>query len=417
MTARDHQTMTRRGFVARAAAGAAVTAVPAIAGADDPLRSIGLDVSVIAGIQARASQDLGFPVSGQALGYGEMFSAMLHHNDRYDVAEGYYNDMDAMWPAGVWQPVDTHRIMDWDRVSDLAKTGRLTPQSRQGEGDAPFRHLWVDAGGRRSMEESRYVTMVPDCHNADSIGYNPESTGRPIESWAALLNEDFAGRVSLINVPQVGAMDAALAVEAAGLHEFADKANMTPGEIDALVAILVERKKAGHFGGLWESTGESVDLMVTGAVALGSMWSPAVTAARARGIPCVYASPAEGLRGWHGGLAISSKATGRALDRAYDYINWWLSGWAGAFVARHGYYMSVPDNVKRHLEPEEWDFWYAGKPARRNLPDPYGTIVVRKGEVRDGGSYWDRFSNIAVWNSLMDENGYLVERWNEFLAA
>jgi putative spermidine/putrescine transport system substrate-binding protein len=37
--------------------------------------------------------------------------------------------------------------------------------------------------------------------------------------------------------------------------------------------------------------------------------------------------------------------------------------------------------------------------------------------VRDGGSYWDRFKNIAVWNSLMDENDYLVKRWTEFLTA
>ena len=39
------------------------------------------------------------------------------------------------------------------------------------------------------------------------------------------------------------------------------------------------------------------------------------------------------------------------------------------------------------------------------------------GEVRDGGSYEDRFRKIAVWNSLMDENDYLVKRWTEFLSA
>jgi putative spermidine/putrescine transport system substrate-binding protein len=147
------------------------------------------------------------------------------------------------------------------------------------------------------------------------------------------------------------------------------------------------------------------------------MWSPAVTAIKAEGVPCVYAFPKEGMRGWHGGCAISARVSGKALDQTYEYLNWWLDGWAGAFVARQGYYMSVPDNVKKHLEPEEWDFWYEGKPAAKELPDPFGTIIVEKGEVRDGGSYWDRFSNIAVWNSLMDENDYLVKRWTEFLSA
>ena len=222
---------------------------------------------------------------------------------------------------------------------------------------------------------------------------------------------------ALLNVPQIGTMDAALAVEALGLMKFGDKGNMTREEIDFLIDFLIEKKKAGHFRAFWETFGQSVNLMVSGEVALESMWSPAVTAIKAEGVPCIYASPKEGMRGWHGGLAISAKVTGKQLDQAYEYINWWLSGWPGAFVARQGYYMSVPDNVKKFLEPEEWDFWYLGKPAAKELPDPFDTIIVEKDEVRDGGSYWDRFKNIAVWNSLMDENDYLVKRWTEFLSA
>ena len=157
--------------------------------------------------------------------------------------------------------------------------------------------------------------------------------------------------------------------------------------------------------------------MTSGEVALESMWSPAVSAVNAEGVPCIYADPKEGMRGWHGGLAISSKLKGKRLSQAYAYIDWWLDGWAGAFVARQGYYMSVPDNVKKALPKDEWDYWYEGKPAARELPDPYGDPAVAKGNIRDGGSYWKRFSNIAVWNSIMDENDYLVKRWNEFLSA
>jgi putative spermidine/putrescine transport system substrate-binding protein len=192
---------------------------------------------------------------------------------------------------------------------------------------------------------------------------------------------------------------------------------MTREEIDFLIDFLIEKKKEGHFRAFWETFGQSVNLMVSGEVVLQSMWSPAVTAVKAEGVSCIYAFPKEGMRGWHGGLAISAQVAGARLDQAYEYINWWLSGWAGAFVARQGYYMSVPENVQKYLEPEEWDYWYLGKPAAKELPDPYGTIVVPEGEVRDGGSYWDRFRNIAVWNSLMDENDYLVKRWTEFLSA
>jgi putative spermidine/putrescine transport system substrate-binding protein len=134
-------------------------------------------------------------------------------------------------------------------------------------------------------------------------------------------------------------------------------------------------------------------------------------------VKCIYASPKEGMRGWHGACAISAKTQGKALDSAYEYLNWWLDGWAGAFVARQGYYMSAYTPVKDHLSPEEWDYWYLGKPAAKELNDPFGNPLVAKGEVRDGGSYEQRFKKIAVWNSIMKENDYLVKRWTEFINA
>ncbi len=411
--------LSRRRFVltTAGAAAAGTMAAPAIVYGAETIRTIGLGVSIINEIQSRASKDTGDRIRGQALGYGAMVGKMLNQNDQYEVGEGYFNDMDLMIPSKVWQPIDTRRIKNWDKVSNLTKTGRLTPGSSLGQGDAPFRHLWLNADGTRAGGPSRYISMLPGWHNADSIGYNPEETGRRIESWAELFSPDFKGKVALVNAPQIGTMDAAMAVEAMGMMKFGDKGDMTRAEIDKLVNFLIEKKKEGHFRAFWETFGQSVNLMVSGEVAIQSMWSPAVTAVKAEGVPCIYAAPKEGMRGWHGGCAISARVTGRQLDAAYEYLNWWLDGWAGAFVARQGYYMSVWSNVKDHLSQEEWDFWYLGKPAARELSDPFGTPIVKKGEVRDGGSYEARFKNIAVWNSLMKENDYLVKRWTEFLSA
>ena len=87
--------------------------------------------------------------------------------------------------------------------------------------------------------------------------------------------------------------------------------------------------------------------MVNGEVVLESMWSPAVAAIQAEGVPCIYAFPKEGMRGWHGGLSISAKVKGKQIDQAYEYINWWLDGWPAAFVARQGYYHSSPRFLRR----------------------------------------------------------------------
>ena len=60
------------------------------------------------------------------------------------------------------------------------------------------------------------------------------------------------------------------------------------------------------------------------------MWSPAVTAVKSRGLPCIYAPLREGYRGWGGGLGLSKNLSGIELDAAYEYLNWtlnWLAGW------------------------------------------------------------------------------------------
>ena len=412
--------LSRRKFMGTAASVAAagtITGFPNIVQAADPIRTIGLGVSIINEIQSKAAKDVGFKIRGQAIDYGALFAKSLQQNDQFEVSECYFDMFDFMIPSKVFQPIDTKRIKDWDKVSNLSKTGKLTPGSQVGQGDAPVRQMWVDENGERAKGPSRYISALPSIHNADSLGYNPDDTGRPIDSWAELFSSDFKGKVALLNIPQIGAMDAAMGVEALGLMKFGDKGNMTRKEIDFLVDFLIKKKKEGHFRAFWSTFGQSVNLMVSGEVVLQSMWSPAVTAVKAEGVPCIYASPKEGMRGWHGALAISAKTSGKKLDQAYEYVNWWLDGWAGAFVARQGYYMSTPANTKKSLSADEWDFWYEGKPAARELPDPFGSPLVPKGKVRDGGSYEQRFKKIAVWNSVMTENDYLVKRWTEFLSA
>ena len=412
--------LSRRKFMGTAASVAAagtITGFPNIVQAADPIRTIGLGVSIINEIQSKAAKDVGFKIRGQAIDYGALFAKSLQQNDQFEVSECYFDMFDFMIPSKVFQPIDTKRIKDWDKVSNLSKTGKLTPGSQVGQGDAPVRQMWVDENGERAKGPSRYISALPSIHNADSLGYNPDDTGRPIDSWAELFSSDFKGKVALLNIPQIGAMDAAMGVESLGLMKFGDKGNMTRKEIDFLVDFLIKKKKEGHFRAFWSTFGQSVNLMVSGEVVLQSMWSPAVTAVKAEGVPCIYASPKEGMRGWHGALAISAKTSGKKLDQAYEYLNWWLDGWAGAFVARQGYYLSTPANTKKSLSAEEWDFWYEGKPAARELPAPFGSPLIAKGDVRDGGSYEQRFKKIAVWNSVMTENDYLVKRWTEFLSA
>jgi putative spermidine/putrescine transport system substrate-binding protein len=157
--------------------------------------------------------------------------------------------------------------------------------------------------------------------------------------------------------------------------------------------------------------------MAAGEVVIQSMWSPAVTAVASQGIDVEYVHLKEGLRGWGNGLALMSHLDGMKLDATYEYLNWYISGWMGGFIAKQGYYISVPETARNHLTDNEWGFFYDGKAATEAITSPTGAVTNKAGDKRDGGSYEQRFKKVAVWNNLMDEADFLFSKWNEFNAA
>jgi putative spermidine/putrescine transport system substrate-binding protein len=187
-------------------------------------------------------------------------------------------------------------------------------------------------------------------------------------------NPAFKGKAAILNIPSIGIMDAAMVMESLGAVKYGDKGNMTRPEIDRTIVFLIEMKKAGQFRAFWksfdESFDESVNLMASEEVIIQSMWSPAVAAVRSKGIPCKYQSLAGGYRAWAGGLGLAKHLSGLELDAAYDYINWYLSGWVGAYLNRQGYYSSVLETAKEYMTPGEWGYWIEGKPAQKDILSP-----------------------------------------------
>jgi putative spermidine/putrescine transport system substrate-binding protein len=147
------------------------------------------------------------------------------------------------------------------------------------------------------------------------------------------------------------------------------------------------------------------------------MWSPAITAVRTQGIPCIYQPLKEGYRAWAVGFALSAATKGYQADVCYEFINWYLSGFVGGHLNRQGYYSAVPSTAKEYMAAYEWDYWMLGKPATQDIMAPDGKKLAGAGEVRDGGSFEERMGGVACWNATMDENRYMVRKWNEFVAA
>ena len=385
------------------------------------IRVLGTHVTLQEALRERAEADLGIRISFAPGGSAQVLHQAATRPGSFDLYEQWSNSINVLWQAGALQPIDRRRISLWDEVNDLTKTGRIAAGASLGRGDAPYKLLYVQDDGRLGSDETSNISFLPYVHNVDSIGYNaeqvPEGTPYESESWGWLFDPAHRGRVALVNAPTIGLFDAALAAEATGRIRFADIGSITREELDRLFAILIELKRAGHFRGVWSSVPQSVDFMSRGEVTIESMFSPGVAMLNGRGIQCMYAAPKEGYRAWHGVMCLSSRTTGAVRDAAYEYMNWWLSGWPGAFIARQGYYISTPHRSRRHLSEDEWNYWYEGRPTRSVLLNTQGEPSVPVGAVRRGGSYTERFSRVAVWNTVMPTYEYSLQRWSEFLLA
>jgi putative spermidine/putrescine transport system substrate-binding protein len=382
------------------------------------LRVVGTGVSLLDPIKTQAEQDLGITLQWDVKDGLTAQQIAVTQPQAWDLYDQWFNSVKIVWGAGVCQPVDVTRLPQFANLSPLTTEGKINENAKVGAGDAPVRLLYVQPDGSLLSDPTEQVSMLPLYHNVDAFGYHSEVVSEEdAQSWAIFFDEDYKGKIGLLNDPATGLMDLALGAEALGLTTFADIGNMTREEIDTIMALLIEQKRAGQFRAFWNSFDESVNLMASGEVVVESMWSPAVTALRVRDIPVIYASPHEGYRGWHGGMMINKQAAGDTLDAAYEYIDWWMNGWAGAVLGRQGYYFAIPENAREHLSEAEWAYWYDGQEASEDMLAPDGGVVAKAGEVRDGGSYETRMSNIAVWNSVMDEHQYLVSKWNEFLAS
>ena len=433
MTERDRTSitgLTRRRLLKGGAAAAglaagtgAMTGFPTIWAQnikDVVITHVGQSFSAIPQIAAQASKDLGFRIDMQTVDLNTQMNRLFTQPDSIDIADLSINVVPDIMKQKIGLPIPVSKYKWWNTSMPLFTKGEY-PDGRKApvQGGAPIKfQYYADKDGTKlSPTPTDYLTSIPSLTNADTLGIRPDLVGRKIESWAELINPQFKGKAALVDAPDIGILDAVMALEASGAMKYGDKGNLTKPEIDKTIKLLIDLKKSGQFRSFWQNFDQSVSLMASGEVVIESMWSPAVTAIRTRGIPCTYVALKEGYRGWGVSLVPLKHLTGLKLDAALDYLNWYNSGWQGAFIARQGYYSSVPENAKKFLEPYEWDYWYEGKPAEKDIHDPFGASMEKAGNVRDGGALWQRMGNVAVWNCLMDEQRYLTKHWNEFIAA
>jgi putative spermidine/putrescine transport system substrate-binding protein len=387
---------------------------------DVVLRQFGTGISAQPAIMDKVQKDLGFRVEMAGLDSNAIIQRAITQPDSYDIADIEFWIAKKVFVAGNMQPIDTSKIKLYDKITPLFTTGKLNADSKVAQGTPPHTVGYMIGPTSRAFakEQTKWATILPLLYNADTLGVRPDLFKHgEVMSWADMLSPDAKGKAAIVNIPNIGIMDVAMVLESAGLMAYGDKGNMTTDEMDKTFDHLGKFKREGQFRAFWQTFQESVNLMAAGETVIQSMFSEAITAVRVQGVACRAQPMKEGYRAWGSGLGLSANLKGLPLDCANEYLNWCLDGWVGARLGRQGYYAAILDTTKANMTPDEWGYWYEGKAAAADILSPTGQKIDGAGGKRDGGSFNERMGHLACWNAVMDNDRYLLRKWNEFVSA
>jgi spermidine/putrescine transport system substrate-binding protein len=181
---------------------------------------------------------------------------------------------------------------------------------------------------------------VPYQWGTTGILYNPEVVGEDVTSWDVLFNEEFRGRI--------GMLDDVRETFGAALYRLGYSPNTTDeAELDEATQMLRDQKPLvrGYF-----ASPEARDLVVGGDLALTLIYSGDAFTGIAENENLAYAIPQEGATRWTDNMAIPQGAP--HPDVAHEFINYILDAEVGAELSNYTYF-GTPNEAALPMIDEE----------------------------------------------------------------
>src|SRR6201992_2739408 len=230
------------GAVGLAAGSGAITVFPYVRAAEPKvLRCLGTAVNEGDEISKKCLEETGIKIEYITATTDDVTKRVITQPNSFDVLDTEYFSLKKLIPSGNILPLDAKKIKEFDNITPVFTKGQL-PNGKKigGQGTAPWKVLYLEGANSKkfSTAPTEFVTLIPTVYNADTLGIRPDLIKRPVASWTELLNPEFKGKASILNIPSIGIMDAAMVVEASGQQKYADKGNMTKQEIDLTIKLM-----------------------------------------------------------------------------------------------------------------------------------------------------------------------------------
>ncbi len=210
--------------------------------------------------------------------------------------------------AGVIQPIDESRLSHW---------GEIIPGLKNIEG--------IVDGGKRWWVCMDWAQT--------SILYRTDLVDKKYEdapTWGLLWDEQYAGRMAMIDSLIDGVMVAAIYGGAK------DPFNMTAGEVARTKELLKKQLPLLRFYSNDMTTVQQA--LASGELVAAVTWNDSALVLKDEGLPVKFMQPKEGAMTWTCGTCLMADADPAKLDRAYDIIDAMLSPEAGVYeIMEWGY--------------------------------------------------------------------------------
>src|ERR1700753_1090533 len=200
------------GFAAAATGSGAITGFPAVWSQEEKvLRHLGTPVNQSDDITKKVKAETGITIQNIVATTDDVTKRVITQPNSFDILDTEYFSLKKLVPSGNILPMDAKKIKEFDNITPVFTKGQLPNGKVIGDqGTAPKKVMFVEGPHytKFSPTPTEWVTLIPPVYNADTLGIRPDLIKRPIEHWAELLNAEFKGKASILNIPSIGIMDA-----------------------------------------------------------------------------------------------------------------------------------------------------------------------------------------------------------------